>query len=160
MSRAVRKFADFHARDPRKVTETGAAFKIPSTAILVGHAVNVMYRSDKLNPTTHEDEGWIDYIHDHEKGVNVYRTDRAANGPERAVPAWIRDCTELTWLGDCLGFTYKGDEHEEEAKGTKPLPGLYSTPNGKALLVIQGKAKVLAIIWGGRLGVEARGIVH
>jgi hypothetical protein len=31
--------------------------------------------------------------------------------------------------------------------------------DGKALVVVQGKRKVLALIWGGKLDVEPRGIV-
>jgi hypothetical protein len=68
----------------------------------------------------------------------------------------------LTLLGQCLGFAYYDPESDQEieAKVTQPFPELYSIPSGKALLVIQSKRTVLALIWGGRLGVEARGIVH
>ena len=160
MSKAVRKYVEFHQHEPKKVGAFNSSFAIPATAVCVGQAVNVLYRSDKLNPTTLEDEGWIDYIHDHDGGVKVYRVDGSAQGPERAVPAWLRNTHELTWLGQCLGFAYKADGEKIEAEGKKPLPDLYATPNGKALLVVQGKRRVLALIWGGRLGVEARGIVH
>lgn len=165
MSRAIKKYLDFHQQEPVKVgtfhrdlehrLRDGRVFE-------VGPAIHVLYRSDKLNPETLEDEGWIDYIHDHKGGVRVYRADRAAAelGPERIVPAYVRNATELTWLGYCLGFAYEGDDREVNAKGKHPLPELFCTPNGRALLVIQGKRSLLAVIWGGKLGVEPRGIVN
>lgn len=161
MSRAITKYVEFHQHEPRKIT-VHAHDQIPARAILVGTAVNVLYRSDKLNPTTLEDEGWIDYIHDHDAGVKVYRCDRGAVGSERAVPQWLQRTTELTWLGHCLGFAYDPVDggKQVEANGKRPLPELFATPNGKALVVVQGKRTVLALIYGGRLGVEARGIVH
>jgi len=39
------------------------------------------------------------------------------------------------------------------------LPELYTIPAGTALLVVEDKRHVAAIIWGGALGVECRGIV-
>lgn len=166
MTRAIRKYFDFHQQEPVKIGQFHADLERrlrEGRAVLVGAAVHVLYRSDKLNPTTLEDEGWIDYIHDHDRGVNTYRADRGAGelGPERSVPAFIRNASELTWLGFCLGFAYKDhDGKEVEAKGKRPLPDLFCTPNGKALLVIQNKRTLLALMWGGRLGVEPRGIVH
>lgn len=161
--RAVTKYLEFHGQDPRKLGAFHADLVIPSEAVLAGDAVQLLYRSDKLNPTTGEDEGWIDYFHDHDKGVRLYRCDRAADeeGPVRAVPAWLRRTKELTWLGYCLGFSYVDpDGHERKATGKKPLPELFCTPSGKALLIVQGKRHLLAMMWGGRLGVEDRGIVH
>lgn len=161
MSSAAKMYVAFHQHAPRETGSFHRELVIPGRAVCVGDAVNVLYRSDKLNPTTGEDEGWIDYIHDHKKGVQVYRCDPGAHGTEHAVPAWLRDVHELSWLGDCLGFAFKdGDGREVEARGVKPLPELYTIPSGRALLVIQGKRKLLAMIWGGRLGVEPRGIVH
>lgn len=161
MSRAIKKYLDFHQQEPVKIGTMNV--RIPETAILVGPAVHVLYRSDKLNPTTLEDEGWIDYIHKHDRGVNCYRTDRAAAqlGPERTVPQWLRNTRELVWLGYSLGFEYKDhDGKTVEARGKQPLPELWTTPNGRALLIIQSKRTLIALLWGGRLGVEPRGIVH
>ncbi len=159
MSRAIKKYVDFHQHEPRRIGDFHASLVIPARAVCVGPALDVLYRSDKLNPETGEDEGWIDYIHEHDKGVHIYLGD--GEGPERAVPQFIRAAKELTWLGDCLGLRYRDHEgHDAEMKGTRPLPELYTTPNGRALLVIQGKRKLLAMVWGGRLGVEPRGIVH
>jgi hypothetical protein len=158
--RAERKYIEFHTTEPNSIGRFNVDMKIPSTAKLAGTAVNVLYSSDKLNPTTGEDEGWIDYIHDHKGGVRVFRTDAHYSGPTRRVPNWIASQTELTWLGYCLGFSYRDEDgYLVKADATEPLPELYTTPNGRALLVIQGKRRVVAIIWGGKLGVERRGIV-
>ena len=157
----VRKYVEFHQFEPRKIGRFHSGFKIPDEALLAGPAVHVLYRSDKLNPTTGADEGVIDYIHDHKRGVYVYRTDRGFVGRAYRVPRWIRDAPSLVRLGDCLGFAYQdGDGKQVEGKAKRPLPELYTIPNGKALLVVQSKRTVLALIWGGRLGVEARGIVN
>lgn len=159
---AVSMFRRFQGFEPRKIGEFSHGFSIPTHATLAGPAFNVMYRSDKNNPSTGKPErGPIDYIHDHDDGVNVYRCDRSAGRPDTAVPGWICDVEELVKLGDCLGFTYEDDSGDAiEASPTHPMPELYTIPSGRALLVIQSKRKVLALIWGGKLGVEARGIVY
>lgn len=159
MSRAIKMYVDFHQHEPKKVGSFAASLRMPARAVLVGPAAHVLYRSDKLNPTTGADEGWIDYIHEHDRGVHIYMG--GGEGPERAVPAFIRNAKELTWLGMCLGLAYLDEDgREREIKATRPLPELYTTPNGRALLVIQSKRTLLALVWGGRLGVEPRGIVH
>lgn len=160
---ALRMYEGFHQHEPKKLVEFHKSFTIPQDVVCIGTAKNVLYRSDKLNPETGEDEGWIDYIHDHGSGVLVYVPQEAAenDGDLVRVPSWIRGVDELVWLGDCLGFEYKDQTGKgREATGTKPLPELYTIPSGRALLVIQGKRELLALIWGGRLGVEPRGIVH
>lgn len=151
----------FQGHEPRKIAAFSKAFRIPTIVTLAGPALNVMYRSDKNDPSTGKEvRAPIDYIHDHEEGVNVYRTDRSTGRGNKAVPGWICDVDSLVLLGDCLGFTYDTDEGAIEAEPTRPLPELYTIPSGRALLVIQSKRTVLALIWGGRLGVEARGIVY
>jgi len=82
------------------------------------------------------------------------------------VPAEIagkRDGIAIYRLGTCLGFTYSTPEGEEmEAKVRAPLPELYASASRKVLLVIDtagNTAKVLAILWGGSMRVEDRGIV-
>lgn len=161
MKRAIDMYTRFNGHEPLDIGEFKPSFFIPDRAVLAGPAVNVMYRSKKNDPSTGAQvKRAIDYIHDHEKGVNVYRTDRSLRGPERAVPQWISRAKELVLLGQCLGFCYSDGEEEIEASPTQPYPELYTIPSGRALLVIQSKQRVLALIWGGRLGVEARGIVH
>ncbi len=163
MRGALKMYEGFHQQDPKRVGSFHSDLVIPAEAVYVGAAVHVLYRSDKLNPTTGEDEGWIDYIHEHDPGVKAYRIDRIARGlgPVRRVPGWLQDVTELVWLGHCLGYEYRTPDGDPvEAKGARPLPELYTTPNGRALLIIQSKRTMLAMLWGGRLGVEPRGIVH
>lgn len=75
------------------------------------------------------------------------------------VPEKFRDVGALTKLGECLGFCVRSSDGEDvEAEATAPLPELYCTPDGKCLFVIQSKKKVIAMSWGGALGVFARGI--
>ena len=157
-TKAIRMFRRFHTRDWRGEGDFHPDLTIPDTAVRLGRAKNVCYRSDKLNPEDGRDEGWIDYIHEHDAGVHVYCPVGRGSGGEgiTTVPAWIRNVDQLTWLGQCLSFAYDGGE----AKATAPLPELYAIPSGKALLVIQSKRRLLALIWGGQLNVERRGIVH
>lgn len=159
--RAVKLYEQFHQFEPVDIGTFPGGFRIPSEAVLAGDAEYVLYRSDKLNPTTGEDEGDIDYIHEHKDGVRVYRTDANFSGPVRKVPKWIRSARELVRLGECLGFGYvDADGYEVEATVKQPRPELYTIPSGKALLVIEDRRRVVALIWGGKLGVEARGIVN
>lgn len=163
MKKFEAKFEEFHARPVRDITAFDARLILPERAALAGVAKQVMYRSDKLNPSTKIDEGWQDYYHDHDPGVSLYRCGAAElrNGDVRRVPKWIHEVQQLTWLGQCLGFTFEDDEGNEiQMKGTKPLPDLFCIPSGKALLVIQSRRTVLAMIWGGRLDVKERGIIH
>ena len=163
MSRAIRKYIEFHQLEPKKIGSFHRDLVIPDVALCVGDAVHVLYKSDKLNPETGEDEGWINYIHEHKRGVKVYRCDRYsldARGDERAVPAWLRNTTELVALGLCNGLAFRDEDGEHDVKATKPYPELYTTPSGKALLVIQGKRRLVALVWGGKLGVEPRGIIN
>lgn len=160
--RAAQKFLEFHQRQVRR-TGVFAEGLIPATAIDVGDATQVLYDSDKLNPTSGEDEGWVSYYHDHSPGVRLYRCDYQAGlvGDERVIPAFVRRARELVWLGRCAGFSYRDHTGREvKARSTEPFPELFCTPNGRALLVIQGKRRLLAMMIGGRLGVEDRGIVH
>lgn len=154
---AKEKFEEFHRHKPRKLFESGES-PIPAKVRELGKAKAVLYRSDKNDPDTGRPvKKPIDYIHDHDAGVRAYTP---AAGGMVDVPAFIRDAEALVLLGKCLGFDFEdGSGKVREAKGIRPLPDLYATPCGKALLVIQDRRDVLAIVWGGGLGVEARGIV-
>lgn len=155
---AIRLYEDFHKFEPMEVGDFPARFKIPKEMNFAGAAEHVLYRSDKLNPTTLADEGVIDYIHEHKRGVVVL----VAGGRRWRVrvPKYIWSAKTLVYLGECLGFAYRDDEGEFlEAKVRAPRPELFAIPSGKALLVIEGRRKVEAIIFGGKLGVEPRGIV-
>lgn len=162
-TKAIRMFRRFHTRDWRGEGDFHRDLEIPEHVACLGDAKHVLYASDKLNPETGEDEGWIEYIHEHSSGVHVYQpVPRASADLELVrVPAWIRNVDQFTWLGRCLGFQYKDERGRAcDVKGTQPLPELYAIPSGKALVVIQSKRKLLAMIWGGKLAVERRGIVH
>lgn len=151
---AIEKFREFHDAEPTKVSEFDARFKIPATIVRAGRAINVMYRSNKWNERA-------DYIHAHDAGVYVHvPASRRLEGRVIQVPAWIRNVTALTKLGLCLGFSFAVRGEDIEAQVSTPLPELYCTPDGRALLVVAGKRTIEAIIWGGNLGVESRGIVH
>jgi len=156
---AVAIYEGFHRFAPRKVGEFHPSMKIPSRVNKQGPAVDVLYRSNKTDPETlKKPRKPIDYIHEHDsKGVFTY----LPRGPGELVetPHWIRDAKALCRLGHCLGFKFKRDGKIVEAKGKKPLPELYCTANGKALVVVQDKRDVLALVWGGKLDVEPRGIV-
>jgi hypothetical protein len=159
--RALKMYTDFHQLEPKKIGAFGSSFAIPSEVVLAGPAKNVLYRSGKRDPATlKKPPRPLDYIHEHDDGVKVYRTD-LRDGSVRRVPDFITGVGELVLLGQCLGFAYLDHDGEEiEAQVRTPYPELYTIPSGRALLVVQDKRRVLALIWGGRLGVEPRGIVH
>lgn len=155
---AVNKYVEFHQFEPTDIGEFSDSFSIPTKARYAGEALFVLYRSGKKDPLTLMTPiDPRDYIHEHEDGVKLYRLDRVS--PSR-VPNWIHEATALTLLGKCLGFAYTDKDGEEiEARGTDPLPELYCIPSGKALLVVEDKSRVVALLWGGKLRVESRGIV-
>lgn len=161
MRSAINKYIEFHQFEPDEIGAFDPSFRIPKTVYLAGDAVHVLYRSDKLNPMTGRDEGVIDYIHEHEKGVKVYRTDRASGGKPKKVPLYITRVETLTRLGRCLGFAYRdnGTGFDVEATPSRGRCELYTIPSGKALIVVERRAKAVALVWGGQLGVEWRGIV-
>lgn len=154
---AKAKFEEFHAKKPTKVGEFASSFSIPSTIGELGKAVHVLYRSDKKDPVTkRQAKKPVDYIHEHYAGVKCYAVDDELEQCD--VPAFIQNADALVLLGLCLGFRFEDDGGEHDAEGSDPLPELYATPCGKALIVVQSKKEVLAMIWGGGLGVWARGI--
>lgn len=156
---AIAIYEGFHRFSPRREGEFHPSFKMPSRVNKQGRAIDVLYRSDKTDPETlRKPRRAQDYIHEHDsRGVHTYLT----RGPGETVetPTWIRDVQALCLLGLCLGFKFERDGKSVEAKGKKPLPELYCTPNGKCLVIVQDKRDVLALVWGGKLDVEPRGIV-
>lgn len=158
---AIDKYREFHQKDPKTIGEFARGFAIPTHVLEIGDAKNVLYRSDKLDPETLEQpERPINYIHDHDPGVCVYEPCDDGDADASTVPYWIAECEALVLLGTCLGFAFEVEGGElVEARVRAPRPELYTTPCGRALLVIQSKRKVLAMMWGGSLGVEDRGIV-
>lgn len=160
-SSAIDKYREFHRKDPKVVGEFARGFAIPTHVLEIGDAKNVLYRSDKIDPETlAQPERPINYIHDHDPGVCVYEPCDDDDPDATEVPYWILESEALVLLGTCLGFAFQPDGGElVEARVRAPRPQLYTTPDGRALLVIQSKRKVLAMMWGGSLGVEDRGIV-
>lgn len=160
---AIEKYVEFHRLEPRKIGEFPASFSIPATMNVGGRAKFVTYRSSKVDPESlRKPSRPVDYIHEHDAGVVVYVDDDHCPTDERVVvdvPSEFRDVAALTKLGECLGYCFIDEDGEKhEAEGRAPLPELYTVPNGKCLLVIQSKRDVIAMMWGGGLGVFARGI--
>ena len=157
--KAEKLFEEFHQFEPVDVGSFHQSFRIPHRANYVGEAKKMFYTSDKLNPETSEDEGWIPYYHEHVGSVRMYLVGDVG-GESRSIPKRIWGAQALTRLGDCDGFEYTDFDGElVKAEGTNPLPEWYAVPSGKALLVVQSKRSVLAILWGGKLDVEERGVV-
>lgn len=163
---AVDKYREFHRFDPKDIGPFEPDFSIPDEVVCVGRSLEVLYRSGKVDPETmRKPRRPLSYIHDHEAGVFTHLPAWLLPVPNDdvelvEVPYWIREAPALTLLGQCLGFAYQPEDGDRvDAEGTRPLPELYCTPDGRALLVVQDKREVLALVWGGTLGVEARGIV-
>jgi hypothetical protein len=157
---ALDKYEEFHRYPPTKIGEFAKGFSIPKSMHLAGDAKYVIYRSDKTDPETlKRPRRPIDYIHEHDAGVRCYvlAGDQYA-GKETSVPSFVLEADALVCLGRNLGYAFTHDGELVEAEGREPLPELYCTPDGKCLLVIQSKRNVLAMMWGGALGVFARGI--
>ena len=160
---AIALYEGFHKEEPRRVGAFPSAFSIPDEVVLLGDADFVLYRSRKRDPLTYRKPAQpIDYIHEHDGGVKAYTTDKRVRGARKSVPKYIQNVGSLVLLGQCIGFGYFRyvDDDLVEVEGRRPYPELCAIPSGKALLAIQDKRHVLAMIWGGKLGVEPRGIVH
>lgn len=166
---ALEKYEEFHRHAPERVGTFARGFHIPEQAIRVGDARHVLYRSDKVDPETlRRPRKPIDYIHEHNAGVGTYlpvltydaqlaEAFQGSPGP-RAVPSKFFEVDTLVRLGICLGFAFSRDGRDHEFEAVAPMPDLYCTTDGRCLLVIQSRQQVLAMMWGGALGVFARGI--
>lgn len=169
MSHSVRNAVDlyeaFHRYEPQNIGEFAPGFRIPTHVYRQGKAIDVLYRSRKTDPETlKRPRKPIDYIHDHDsEGMTTYLVE--GDGERIETPDWIRDAEALTSLGLCLAFTFEAPSGAVvKGKGTQPLPELYALQVGwvnvrSALLVVEDKRSVVAIMWGGELRVEPRGIV-
>lgn len=147
IAKAAELYQTFTEFTPKHVETSRAS--IPATVACLGTMKSIFYASNKW-------EGKVNYYkHDHDAGVHVYRP-----GGARVTPSWLQKQEALARLGRCIGFIYvdaHGDEREMKAVGCD----LYATPNGKALALIDKKSlRLELLIWGGRLKVEDRGIVH
>ena len=160
LQRAEKMFETFNGFDPTDVGEFHQSFSIPREAYYRGTAKTMFYSSDKLNPISGEDEGMIQYFHDPKVGVRLYTMSEHDDLDVRNIPKWIHGVNALVRLGDCDGFEYEDFTGKLiKASATKRKPEWYCIPSGKALLAVQDKRDVLAIVWGGTLSVEWRGVV-
>ena len=158
---AIDKYVEFHRHDPRHIIVGTNDFRIPDRMYRAGPAQWVTYRSGKVDPETlRRPRHPVNYIHKHDAGVVCYLPSaQDADGGEVEVPVVFREPAALTRLGYCLGFCFEDlDGGKCEAESRSPMPDLYTTPDGRCLLVIQSRKIVLAMMWGGALGVFARGI--
>lgn len=159
--RAAERFAAFTEFTPDEIGEFGTNVQIPREVYDVGEADWVSYRSDKWG------DGWHNYIHDHDPGVRTCLIQPPAHLPcrLRTVPSFLRNAESFTMLGGCIGFGFCAADwmreswDEEFVYKKREKVELYCTPNGRALLVIVNKRKLVAMMWGGKLDVENRGIV-
>lgn len=154
---SIQKFREFHRFEPRRTGAMHPDFEIPTHVRCIGDASFVLYRSDKTDPETlRRPQKPIDYIHEHDPGVRCYVTD---GEPDTEVPSYVTQNDTLVLLGLCLGFGARDGDVELEAEGEEPYSELYCIPSGRALLVVDDKRSVYAMMWGGDLRVESRGIV-
>ena len=162
---AIQMWETFNQLDWNVAGEFAPSLRIPERLVILGDADYVMYRSKKRDPESGAiPKRALDYIHKHSASVRVAVPSSSAlkHGRSRpvATPGFIRDASSLARLGACLGFAYSHAGEQYEIEASSPYPELYAIASGKALLVISGKSKLDAVIWGGRLDVESRGIVH
>lgn len=157
---AIAKYVEFHRLDPRRIGPFPSSFKIPERVYRAGRSKWVTYESTKVDPETlRRPRRPVSYIHEHDAGVITYLTTPCDADPDGVdVPSRFREVPALARLGFCLGFRFDDAEGEHEASATRPFPDLYTVPDGRCLLVIQSRKEVLAMMWGGGLGVFARGI--
>jgi hypothetical protein len=157
VERAAEMYEKFHRLPVNKV-DVDLEMEMPTHVTKVGRATHVMYRSGKVDPETgRKPRAPQNYIHDHDAGVDLYEP----GAGDIEVPRAIAAAQGLVRLGHCLGLGYidPDDGERYEMEGGRPLPELYCTPDGKALVIVEAKREILFVVWGGALGVEPRGIV-
>jgi hypothetical protein len=153
---AVALYKRFNRYEPKKIGEFKDGFAIPKRVRLAGPAKWVTYESGKVDPATlKKPRRPLSYIHEIDPGVKLCLTDGKA---DTDVPPEFANAEALVLLGKSLGFSFEKNGEEIEAECTRCE--LYASPgDGRCLYVVEGKSKVLAMIWGGSLRVEGRGIV-
>ena len=153
---AVKTVERFHLRKHRGIDAD--PFAVPDEMAYAGPCLEVTYRSDKW------DDGSHDYVHHIESypHVNCVELLKGHEPPDlyrMKIPASIRNAVSVGRIGlQAHSYAF------EQANGTRRTVRLprgtrwYWAPAPKALYAVKG-AKVLAIIFGGALDVEPRGIV-
>lgn len=156
--RAMSKLEEFHQRAPKKHWKNTHT-SIPRTVVVVGEMLVIRYSSDKWG----EDRAQK-YFHEHDGGVKCGLVEDTRRNPPDGevveVPQRIRGVQTLTFLGRFLDGEYVTPEGKHgRIAGSKA--SWWCSPDGHALFVVDNDTdEVLAVVWGGDLGVEARGIVH
>jgi hypothetical protein len=150
---ATKTFESFNDYPSKGTFKFDREIVVPERMPVAGPCKWVTYKSDKWGDGTH------DYIH---KITSYPRVKCALVGgdfPERTIPAKIRSAKTLSQIGlRALGFAYDQDGEEVEAKVPRGTEWFWSQ-SGRALYLIHNKRKLVAVIWGGKLNVEPRGIV-
>jgi hypothetical protein len=153
VSQAVKTFEDFNEYPSKGASKFAREIIIPERMPCPGPCRWVTYRSDKWNDGTH------DYIHTITSYPRVKCAMAGENYPTVKVPAKVRNATTLTQIGlRALGFAFEYDDDEYEAKVPAGTEWFWSQ-TARALYLIQNKRKLVAVIWGGKLNGEPRGIV-
>jgi len=154
LKKALASFEGFHRYDPKNVAKLPSTVRIPSHVYVPGPCKYVTYRSDKWN------DGSYDYIHD----IDSYPRVKLGiigkrNGRKTKVPKRISDNATLIMIRTrALGFGYTNNDNET-VDCTVSRCSWFWHPTGRALLLIEDKRRLAAIVWGGDLGFEDRGIV-
>lgn len=154
---AVNVFEGFHAYEQKR---SGVLdIEIPSSVRYGGPCTWVTYRSDKWGDKN-SDGSTPEYIHEITSYPNVFcGLIGGGGGRRRKVPKKIQRIQVVAQLGlAALGAAFVEDGDEVEMKfprGTR----WYWSARARVLLAVQSKRKLLAMVWGGKLDVEPRGIV-
>lgn len=149
---AAADFATFHNFDPKRV-DYAPRVTVPSQIPVVGSCEWVLYRSNKWGEGTH------DYIHEitsHPRVMVGIVGDRG--GKMTKVPKRIQQTKSVSLIGKCLGWQFTDKDGESMETKVTRCQWWWSKP-GRALLAVEDKRRIVAIVWGGKLNVEARGIV-
>jgi hypothetical protein len=152
-SQAIKTFEGFNEYPSKGASKFAREIVIPERMPSPGPCRWVTYRSDKWNNGTH------DYIHTITSYPRVKCAMAGENYETVKVPAKVRNATTLTQVGlRALGFAFEYDDDEYEASVPAGTEWFWSQ-TARALYLIQNKRKLIAVIWGGKLNVEPRGIV-
>jgi hypothetical protein len=153
VSQATKTFESFNEYPSKGVSKFAKEIVVPERMPSPGPCRWVTYRSDKWKNGTH------DYIHKISSYPRVKCVMAGEDYPTVKVPLKVRNATTLTQIGlRALGFAFEYDGEEYEAKVPAGTEWFWSQ-SARALYLIQNKRKLIALVWGGQLNVEARGIV-
>ena len=152
-------YNDFHELDPNVEPDLNGLV-VPKIVFEEGEVTWTYYKSRKWAGGSGNPEGkWHNYKHQHEAGVKLYSPD-SVTGIETRVPSAIRKTETFVRLGFCLGMDYvnlDGEEAELAVKNSKRVE-LFCTPDRRHLVVIEDRAMVVAMAWGGFMHVAPAGI--